>query len=197
YQDFLARRGDDAALKAEVAAAWFRVGQIQGLIGTVPEALAAYERAIALGEELLAAEPANFNLQANLARWYSANAWSLRMSGRFAEALDHSDRAAALADGLSPDHPQRPLLVASALTIRSDGLATVGDTAGAIPAAERAEALVARSAQDPKTQRTRATNLVRLGLMRRSLKRLAEAADALRQARRVYEDSPTEPGVMD
>src|SRR5262249_20108177 len=46
-------------------------------------------------------------------------------------------------------------------------------------------------------RRRRAMNLVRLGLMRRSLKRLAEAADALRQARRVYEDSPTEPGVMD
>jgi tetratricopeptide (TPR) repeat protein len=143
YQDFLTRRGDEPALRVEVAAAWQRVGQIQTAIGTVAEARAAYEKALMLGEELLAAEPANIDLRARLADWYVSGTWALRRGGRFTEAIADTDRAAALAEGLPEDHPQRAPLAALALAGRSFALEGAGDLEGACAATERAEVLYA------------------------------------------------------
>jgi tetratricopeptide (TPR) repeat protein len=52
YQDFLARRGDDPALKADLALAHFRVAFLTNLIGSKRDALASYGRALATYEEL-------------------------------------------------------------------------------------------------------------------------------------------------
>ncbi len=189
YQDFLARRGDEPALRAEVAAAWFRVGQTQGEIGKLVDALTAYERAITMGEELLAAEPENVDLRAQVVRSYTSSAWSLRQAGRYAEALSRLDRADALAGGLPAGYTSNryPSPIAGALSARSAVLADLSDQAGACRAAEQAEGWFARSEQDPRTRIARGGNLTFLGYALRDLKRPAEAADAFHSARSVFE----------
>jgi tetratricopeptide (TPR) repeat protein len=196
YQDFLARRGDERALRAEVAAAWFRVGQTQAEIGTLAEAVAAFERAITLGEGLLAAEPENVDLRAQVVRSYISSAWSLRQAGRYADALGRLDRADALAGGLPAGYTsyRYPSPTAGALSARSAILADLSDQAGACRAAEQAEGWYARSEQDPRTRIARGGNLTFLGYALRDLKRPAEAADAFHRARSVFEALLDQPG---
>jgi serine/threonine-protein kinase len=195
YQDFLTHRGDDPALQAEVAAAWSRVGQIQANIGTLPEARAAIGKAIALGEDLLAADPTNVDIRARLAQWYgTASTGTLRRAGQFHDALGNLDRATELAEGLPADHPQRAALAAAALSGRSFVLSQAGDLVGACAAAERAEAHFAQTSLDLRARRQRADTLVHLGLVRRDLKRLAAATEALSQGRQVFDGLRHEPG---
>jgi eukaryotic-like serine/threonine-protein kinase len=194
YQDFLARRGDEPALRAEVAAAWFRVGKTQAAIGTLAEAVAAFERAITLGEDLLAAEPENADIRAQLARSYTVSSWPLRQGGRYADALGRLDRAAALAGGLPEGYPRYASLTAAALVARGAVLADLGNRVGACLAAEQADGWLARSEQDPLTRRSRGGNLVFLGLALREMNQLAPAADALHKARGVFETLLDQPG---
>jgi tetratricopeptide (TPR) repeat protein len=194
YQDFLARRGNEPALRAEVAAAWFRVGKIEMLIGTLAEAVAAYERAVRLGEELLAAEPENADARAQLVRSYAASGWSLRLAGRYADALGRLDHAAALADGLPEGHPQRPFLAGVTLATRGAVLAQFGDQEGACLAAGQADGWYARAGQDPNTCLARGLNLLFLGQTLRDRKRSAEAADTFHRARGVFEALADRPG---
>jgi tetratricopeptide (TPR) repeat protein len=194
YQDFLARRGDEPALRAEVAAAWFRVGKIQQQIGTLAEALAAYERAITLGEELLAAEPDDADVRAQLARSCAASSWCLSLAGRCADGLGRLDRAAVLIGGLPEGHSQRPFLTAVTLANRGTVLARVGDPAGACRAAEQAEEWYARLELDPRTRFARGLNLLFLGHALRDRKRPGEAADAFHKARGIFEPLFDQPG---
>jgi tetratricopeptide (TPR) repeat protein len=111
----------------------------------------------------------------------------LRRAGLYTDALGRLDRAVALAEGLPEGQPERPTLIAGALTARSAVLAHVGDQAGACRAAEQAETWFACSEQDPRTRLTRGFNLSVLGQALRELKRLAEAADAFQKALGVLE----------
>jgi serine/threonine-protein kinase len=194
YQNFLARRGDEPALRAEVAAAWSRVSTIELTVGTIVKAVAAGDKALAMGEELLHADPGNADLRARLADWYVSNALVLRYTSRLTEAQNRSVRAASLAQRLPADHPKRTLLIARALASQSFTLELTGDLPGACAAAERSDALYAQSAADPQFRFQHAYTLVNLGLMRRQLKQLAGAADVLRRARRLFEGLRGEPG---
>jgi tetratricopeptide (TPR) repeat protein len=194
YQDFLSRRGNEPALRAQVAAAWFRVGQTHVEIGTLAQSAAAYDRAVTLGEELLAAEPKNGDVRAQLARSCTADSWSLRLAGRYAEALSRADRAVALAAGLPEGHPERAYPIALGLAARGAVLAELSDQAGALLAAEQAEKWFAGAEQDPRTRIARGLNLLFLGQALRELKRLAEAADSLESARGVFEALLDQPG---
>jgi tetratricopeptide (TPR) repeat protein len=195
YRDFLARRGDEPALAADVASAWSRVGRIQYSIGSLPEALAAHQRAVGLGEELLADSRADAELRARLAQWYIRYASDLGYGGRYADAIGHLDRALALAGELPEGHPRRLPLMAEARTVCCLVLEMSGDPARASVAAEQAEALFARSAQDAITRSQRGINLIRLGQLRREQTRLAEADDAMRRARVLLEGLQEEPGL--
>jgi tetratricopeptide (TPR) repeat protein len=194
YQDFLSRRGSEPALRAEVAAAWFRVGQTQVEIGTLAQSADAYDRAVTLGEELLAAQPEIADLRAQLARWCVSSAWALRLAGRYADALGRVDRTAALAIGLPEGHPQRAYMIARALDTRGAVLALLGDLAGARLAAEQADTWYAHAEHDPPTRLARGLNLSFLGQALRELKRPAEAADAFQKARGLFEALYDQPG---
>jgi tetratricopeptide (TPR) repeat protein len=195
YREFLARRGDEPALAAEVASAWDRVARIQYTIGSLPEALAAHQRAVSLGEELLADGRGAAELRARLAQWYIKNASALGYGGRYADAIACLDRALALAGELPEEHPRRLPLMAEARTVSCVVLEMSGEPVRASGAAEQAEALYARSAQDAITRSQRGINLIRLGQLRRDQSRLAEADDALRRARVLLEGLEKEPGL--
>jgi tetratricopeptide (TPR) repeat protein len=70
YQDFLDQRGNDPALRAELASTYYRVGQITSLIGSKTEAKEAYRRSLALYQDLVR-EGATPHLQAKLAGTYN------------------------------------------------------------------------------------------------------------------------------
>ena len=57
YEDFVSRNQDDPGLRAELAAAQFRVGEITELIGSKEEALEAFQTALGIYESLANATP--------------------------------------------------------------------------------------------------------------------------------------------
>jgi serine/threonine-protein kinase len=59
YQDFLAKRGNDPTLKAELAKARFRIALLTSQVGSKRDALASYDQALATYDELLTADPGN------------------------------------------------------------------------------------------------------------------------------------------
>jgi serine/threonine protein kinase/tetratricopeptide (TPR) repeat protein len=67
YQGFVEEHPDDPALRAEMAAAYFRVGIIRSEIGVKAEALQAYQSSRDLWEELIHDNPADRQLQHRLA----------------------------------------------------------------------------------------------------------------------------------
>jgi serine/threonine protein kinase len=67
YQSFLARRGQDAGLRAELADTYRSMAFVTASIGSRGDARAAHERALALYRELQQADPDNVELQRKLA----------------------------------------------------------------------------------------------------------------------------------
>jgi serine/threonine-protein kinase len=70
HQEFLKQRGEDPALRADMADTHFKVALITSVIGSKAEADAAYERAAALYQDLLRTDPDNVRLKTGLARTY-------------------------------------------------------------------------------------------------------------------------------
>jgi serine/threonine-protein kinase len=87
YQGFLAQRGDDPRLKADLARAQFRVAFLTALVGSKRDALASYAEALRTYEELLAADPDNADYREQIGR-------TCIDSGNLLDALD--DRPGAL-----------------------------------------------------------------------------------------------------
>jgi tetratricopeptide (TPR) repeat protein len=88
YQGFVAKRGDDPALKADLAKAHFQVAFLTNLVGSKRDALASYVQAQKTYDELLAADPEN-------ARYREEMAMTCINMGGILEALN--DKQAALA----------------------------------------------------------------------------------------------------
>jgi tetratricopeptide (TPR) repeat protein len=109
YREFQARHRDDPGLRAELARACFRIGQIEGVVGTTEEALAAYEEARTLGEVLIRERPSDPAIRYDLAqssRW--AGTLLLKRMGRPTEGLERLQRALALSESLIRDRPDAP-----------------------------------------------------------------------------------------
>jgi serine/threonine protein kinase len=70
YQDFLEKRGDDPALRGELAAAYLRVGKIHWELDELPQAHEAHEQARELFEELLKESPESIEWRDGLAQSY-------------------------------------------------------------------------------------------------------------------------------
>src|SRR5262249_31365435 len=70
YQEFTRQGGDDPALRAELAQAYFRVGSITAEIGSKDEALKALHRARDLYQALSDADPQNASVRNELAKTY-------------------------------------------------------------------------------------------------------------------------------
>src|SRR5262249_29391652 len=109
YRSFLAQRGDDPRLKAELAYVQFECARLTREIGNRGDALQAYRGALAIYEELAKAQPGNETMQANL-----ANTWYHLGIAHSADGRRKESRAAYLeAQGLyervlkaRPEHPR-------------------------------------------------------------------------------------------
>jgi serine/threonine protein kinase len=95
----------DPAVRAGVAAALTRVGDIHRLLGQSGPARGAYERAVAEGEGLVAEHPKELAYRSGLAVAHRNLALLLKETGEPAGALAHFRRALELAEGLAEDFP--------------------------------------------------------------------------------------------
>lgn len=87
YEAFIRQRGHDPALKGELATAYLRVGLITAMIGSKTEALAAHQRARALLQELVQAQPTEVRWQLELAVCYGSLGDVSSKLGNHKEAL--------------------------------------------------------------------------------------------------------------
>ena len=107
YQDFLNQRGGDPTLRAELANAHAHVAKITSLTGSASQAVLQYERAVALGESLVASQPRNRRYQENLARTLNELGVVLMfLDGRGDAALRTFRRAQDLIEPLAAVDPQ-------------------------------------------------------------------------------------------
>ena len=112
YQAFLQQRGNDPALKAELAATHFRIAAITSEVGEKQEALAAYEKARALYDEVHRERPASINLAnvaADLARTLN-RIGILQEALGISEALASYERSRALFEELGRAQPKDRLI---------------------------------------------------------------------------------------
>jgi eukaryotic-like serine/threonine-protein kinase len=105
YQDFLRDRGEDRSVRAEAAAALFRVAQVTGLIARAEDAVRIYRQAIALYRDLVLAQPQNMNYRNALAFCRSSLGLLLDGLERDDEGMVELRGALDLRDSLARDHP--------------------------------------------------------------------------------------------
>jgi serine/threonine-protein kinase len=105
YQEFLQERGDDPALKAELAATYFGIGEISSATGSQTKALDAYGRALALYQELARAHPDDPRYQADMAHALGNMGLMQAAISRPAAARESTRQALALVERLVGDHP--------------------------------------------------------------------------------------------
>ena len=114
YLDRLAAEtGGDPALELDLAAAYERVGDVQGNpnqpnLGDIAGALAAYQKARQILGRLLLRSPASPAVRAETARCERRIANVLDSSGTVGAALDHYRRAVALEAALAAEAPGDP-----------------------------------------------------------------------------------------
>jgi serine/threonine protein kinase/tetratricopeptide (TPR) repeat protein len=114
YLDRLAAEaGDDPALQLELAAAYQRVGDVQGNpnqpnLGDVAGALAAYQKAHELLARLLDRAPASVAARTELGRCERRIADTLDYEGKTAAARQHYERAVAVQTQLAAETPGEP-----------------------------------------------------------------------------------------
>jgi len=108
YTEFLAKRGNDPALKAELAKAHYRAAFLISLVGSKREALASYDQALAAYKELLAADPENVEYRERLAMTYIDRGNSLGATNDHQAALASYELARDILEGLDRASPGQP-----------------------------------------------------------------------------------------
>jgi eukaryotic-like serine/threonine-protein kinase len=192
YQDFTRQAGANPASRAELARAYFRMGEILVVVGSKEEAFLQFTRAEAIWEELLKQRPGDAGYREELAKTVvSAAGIQNRDLGRPDESLRNSLRAQALYQGLASESPQREEYQA--------GLAkTFGELAdwyylnkrGEDEAREsqKAHDIYARlSAANPRYRLDAARMAMNLGFWNTRGKRVEEALRYLGEARAILE----------
>jgi eukaryotic-like serine/threonine-protein kinase len=111
YLDSLAQESaDDRELQRELAAAYEKVGDVQGRLnqpslGDTKAALESYRKAQALRESALAANPADAATRDELANNYEQTGYILWWSGRTGEAVNFYARALEIREKLVAENP--------------------------------------------------------------------------------------------
>lgn len=198
YLDALRRdAGSDPGLKGEIAAAYAKIGQVQGNsnysnLGDTAGALRSTQAALALREELLSQQPADPARRADVAEALVGVGDIQHTAGELQAARAAYERALEL----SPRPPaSRAQVLALALAhsrlsdlLGLDGYANLGDTAGALHHLRAARALVeplaAASDADADVRAQLISHLISSAVMARNA---GDAPAALADARRALE----------
>jgi serine/threonine-protein kinase len=195
-QSELERAGrDDPATRAELAAAYERVGEITEQVGTRASALEALERSRGIRESLAAADPAAVGPRRNLAGVLETiGILQARTSGREAEALPTLERALALREAVvaaRTDSADDRAAVAATLRRMGNSLFPLGHPARALGYLERARAILERlEAEYPDREfiRSEVANVLKqLSYTQRVSDRLEDSLRDLGQAHQILE----------
>jgi tetratricopeptide (TPR) repeat protein len=100
YRDFLRQRGDDPSVQAEAAAAHARVGDIELELGRPAEALAAYERGLALIEPLVRERPDDLRVASARVRFEAGRLQALKERGAYPDVIAAFERVKAPGEAL-------------------------------------------------------------------------------------------------
>jgi len=209
YQEFLAERAGDSGLKVELAAAYFRAGQVCHLIDRNDDAIAHLQNSLRLVEELLGDQRNAAALEQQLAGLHQAGRTlhgGTRPPSDPLAALDTLKRAAAVWERLSREHPlvvgfQSDLAGFHVLT--GDLERTLGQRSKAIQSYERATQILENLVRDhPRIANYRA-DLASchevLGLIARLQGRVADSERALQRSLMLREglvsEFPGRPGL--
>ena len=186
---------DDPATRAELAAAYERVGEITEQVGTRASALEALERARAIRETLMAADPSATGPLRDLAGVLETiGILQARTTGREAEALPTLERALALREAVvaaRPDSADDRPAVAATLRRMGNSMFPLGHPARALGYLERARAILERlEAEYPDREpvRSEAANVLKqLSYTERVSGRLDDSLRDLGRARHILE----------
>jgi serine/threonine-protein kinase len=124
YQGFVEKRGDDPALKADLAKAHFHVALVTDLVGSRADALASYAQARKTYEELLTADPTNVGHREMLAKTCINAGALMEGTNDRAGALAAYERARDLLEARDRESPNSPKLMCD-LGIVYDNLGNV------------------------------------------------------------------------
>ena len=213
YLDGLSQeRGNDAALSRELANAYGRVGEVQGLplypsLGDRTGALASYRKSLAILERLAAADPSNAGIGTELAGCYLNIALILQHNGDLSGTAEDLRKAVRLTERLAVAHPADAQVrdkLALAYSQTGDVLgnyneSNLGDAKGAVEYFRKSvairEKLVAENPADRDGRLTLAALYARLGVVRRSLADNPGAVAAHRQSLAIEEQLVREDPV--
>jgi non-specific serine/threonine protein kinase/serine/threonine-protein kinase len=126
YLDSLAREsGEDASLQGELAAAYEKVGDLQGMprranLGDFKGALASYEKARQIRETLLAKSPSDFERRRSLAANLGSHAYVRWWQNDVSGALAESAQSLEMYDRLLAEKPDATELQLAAAETRLD-----------------------------------------------------------------------------
>jgi tetratricopeptide (TPR) repeat protein len=194
YERFLRERGQDASLRAELAAAHLRIGLLCGVLGSNSRGLAACREAQAIYREMLHDDPANVPLRSRLAVALTEIGFFKSQSGEVAAALDSLAEARALYEALCRERANDPFIrgtIADVLTSTANAQARAGRMTDAIASYDQArqiqEELNRRSPGDAIAKERLASFCLNLAGAHRSLGNRAETARFSRQARDLLE----------
>jgi serine/threonine protein kinase/tetratricopeptide (TPR) repeat protein len=197
YQEFVEEHPNDPTLRAEMAAAYFRVGIIRSEIGVKAEALQAYQSSRNLWEELIHDNPADRQLQSRLAE-------CLRHIGRLQEAslaqhaqgLRALQRAQNIYEGLTAAEPDNTdfqsglartyLDLGFSQSMRSEGVDELSFYRKALPIWERL------AAGDRRFRRDLATTAIDIGYCYTRTGKGHEALQSFKKARLIFKELSAE-----
>jgi serine/threonine-protein kinase len=107
FQEFLAERGDDPQMRAEVAATGARVAIILDQTGAKEEARSAFQDALALYQKMADADPSDLGAAGGLARTYNQLGDLYSRMSALDQALDALNRAREILEKLTENHPEK------------------------------------------------------------------------------------------
>ncbi|MFL5340533.1 MAG: protein kinase domain-containing protein [Gemmataceae bacterium] len=194
YLGFLEQRQDDPAVRAELAETYFRVGRIRALLGQWDAALAGYQKARDLQEQLARERPDLAAQRAGLATTVFNLGYVRNMTGHRDEALVALKSCRDLRDQLVRDDPDNA-------RFRNDLAAALNDLAATRHGAgQRAEAgddwhratdqqrrAVALAPEPAEYRRNLGLLTTNVALLEAEAGKSAQARDALREPIEIYE----------
>ena len=141
YLDALAKEvGADAALMRDLAAAYERMGDVQGRqgsanLGNTAGAIESYRKALAIREKLMAAKPNEGWVREGLASTYVRLSGALKVAGEYGAGLDLDRKALAMREALLAEEPNNVnyrRAVASSYNSLGGSLSQLGDWDGVL-----------------------------------------------------------------
>ena len=187
YLDSLAREaGDDVSLKSELATAYAKIGLVTF---DVNQAVESHQKAAALNEELVKAEPGNANYRRQLSESYNNLSDVLKVAGRSVAAIDYARKSLHTLQELvraNPADRKMTMALANRHVALSVALSDAGDFDGSMRAAEEGvriqEQVVAQAPSDNEALRDLASIYGTASTASADLNRYHEALEYGRKA---------------